>query len=164
MALFKKIMQTLSPNKSNLILRTFSLMITCLIAHLLFHYGINESKSSNAILLMYLMIGIIIFLAVTIISSLLAVNKILIDSPSNTISFFGLFFKIKIRFDDINEYAETVHKIRNKIFYGVLIKLKDGRKIHSAGQNVKSLPLLKEYLSANKIKYTGQRKMRFPFN
>ena len=42
-----------------------------------------------------------------------------------------------------NEYSETVHRIRVKIFYGVLMKLKDGRKIHVAGQNVKSLPLLK---------------------
>ena len=113
---------------------------------------------------MYFFIVIIGFLALTIISSLLSINKVFLDTTNSTITFIRLFSKQIISTIDIEEYFDTVHQNAFKSWQGLLIKTSRNKYIQVAGQNVKSLSDLKDYLSNQKIFCAGQKKMKFPFN
>ena len=113
---------------------------------------------------MYLLIAVIGFLALTILSSLLTINKIVIDMVGNTITFIRLFSKQTIATVDIKEYFDTVHRNPFKSWQGLVIKTSDNKSIQVAGQNIKSLSDLKDYLNHQKIFCAGQKNMYFPFN
>jgi hypothetical protein len=173
----RNIILTLPANSANFFGRLAFLVVTFFLGYLFITFGLKEANSGHIIFkisainfefkvvyIMYFLIATIGFLALTIIVSLLSINKIQIDTFSNTITFIGLLTKKTITVNDINEYQETSHRNRFKIFYGLLIKLKDNTTIQVTGQNIKSLPVFKEYLNDNKINCVGQRKMKFPFN
>ena len=67
-------------------------------------------------------------------------------------------------FKRIKEYVDTVHQNGFKSWQGLLIKTSDNKLIQVAGQNIKSLSDLKDYLNGKNIFCTGQKKMKFPFN
>ncbi len=100
----------------------------------------------------------------TIINSLLSINKVQVDTTINSITFIKLFGKLTIATIDISEYSETVHNNGLKSWIGLLIKTNDNKTIQVAGQNIKFLSDLKDYLNDRKVFYAGQKKMKFPFN
>jgi hypothetical protein len=170
-------MLTLSTNSGNFIGRLFFLVVTFFLAYLFINFGLKEPKMDNvvfqitaihfefkAIYVMYFLIIIICFLALTIIDSLLSINKVQVDTTLDSITFIRLFSKQTIATTDINEYFETVHRNAFKSWTGLLIKTNNNKTIQVAGQNVKSLSDLKDYLNERKIFYAGQKKMNFPFN
>jgi hypothetical protein len=173
----RNIMLTFPTNSANFIGRIFFLVVTFLLEYLFINFGLKEPNNGHvifkisaihfefkAIHLMYFLITTIGFLALTIISSLLSINKIQVDTISDTITFTGLLNKRTIKTNDISEYFETIHRNRFKVFYGLLLKLKDNKTIQVSGQNIKLLPDLKDYLNNKKISCVGQKKMKFPFN
>jgi hypothetical protein len=170
-------MLTLSTNSGNFIGRLFFLVVTFFLGYLFINFGLKEPNNGHVIFritaihfefktvyLIYFLIVIIGFLALTIIDSLLSINKVQIDTTLDSITFVRLFSKQTIAIADINEYFETFHKNAFKGWYGLLIKTNDNRTIQVAGQNIKSLSDLKDYLNDKKIFYAGQKKMKFPFN
>jgi hypothetical protein len=170
-------MLTFPPNSSNFIGRLFFLILTFFLGYLFINFGLKEPNMEKTIFrikeinfefkaayLMYLLIGTVGFLALTIIVSLLGINKIQVDTFLNTVTFISLFSKTTININEIDEYFNTIKKNPYKVFYGLLLKLKDKRPIQLAGQNIKSLSDFRNYLTDRKINYAGQRKMKFPFN
>ncbi len=170
-------MLTLPTNTANFIGRLFFLVGTFFLGYLFINFGLKDPNNGQvvfritvihfefkAVYVMYILIVIIIFLALTIIDSLLSINKVQIDTTLDSITFVRLFGKQTIATADINEYFETLHKNAFKGWVGLLIKTNNNKPIQVAGQNVKSLSDLKNYLNNRKIFYAGQKKMRFPFN
>jgi hypothetical protein len=107
---------------------------------------------------------VICYLAVTIAASLLSINRVKVDTNTNTLTFIGLFSTKTIVSSDIKEYFETTHRNSFKSFHGLLLKLNDNRRIQIAGQNVGALSDLKDYLNNKRIICGGQTRMKFPFN
>ena len=170
-------MMTLHTNSANFMGRLLFLVVTLFAGYIFVNFGLKDPHSGHVIFqitaihfvfkviyIMYLLIAIIGFLTLTIISSLLAINKVQVDTIRNTITFIGPFSKQTIATIHIKEYFETVHINTFKTWLGLLIKTGDNKSIQVAGQNIKSLSDLKNYLNANNIFYAGQKKMRFPFN
>ena len=170
-------MLTLPTNFANFIGRLFFLVGTFYLGYLFINFGLKEPNNGHvvfritaihfefkAIYLMYFLILTIGFLALTIIDSLLSINKVQVDTTLDSITFVRLFGKQTIATADIDEYFETLHKNAFKGWTGLLIKTKDNKTIQVAGQNIKSLSDLKDYLSERKIFCAGQKKMKFPFN
>jgi hypothetical protein len=168
---------TLPTNSTNLIGRLFFLVVTFFLAYLFINFGLKEPNTGHVIFqikalhfhlkvihFLYFLIAVIGFLALIIVASLLSINKVQIDTTADTIIFSGLLTKRTVAINDISEYFETVHRNRFKVFYGLLLKINGDRTIQVAGQNVKSLSHLKDYLNDRKINCVGQKKMRFPFN
>ncbi|MEO6455375.1 MAG: hypothetical protein ABIN97_14945 [Ginsengibacter sp.] len=173
----RNIMLTLPTNSANFIGRLFFLAVTFLMGYLFINFGLKEPNNGKvifkitalhfefkAVYIMYFLIGTIGFLALTILSSLLTVNKVVVDTTSDVITFTGLFGKQTIATVDISEYFETVHTNTFKSWTGLLIKTNDNKTIQVAGQNIKSISDLKDYLDERKIFYAGRKKMKFPFN
>jgi len=153
------------------------LVVTFFLGYLLINFGLKEPNNGHvvfritaihfefkAIYFIYFLIVTIGFLALTIIDSLLSINKVQVDTTLNSITFVRLLGKQTIATADINEYFEIVHKNAFKGWTGLLIKTNDNKTIQVAGQNIKSLSDLKDYLTERKIFYAGQKKMKFPFN
>jgi len=177
LAVVRNIMLTLPTNSANFIGRLFFLVGTFFIGYLFINFGLKEPNNGHVIFkitaihfefkvvyIMYLLIAIIGFLALTILSSLLTVNKVVVDMTSNTMTFIRLFSKQTIAAIDIKEYFDTVHRNAFKSWQGLLIKTSDNKSIQVAGQNIKSISDLKDYLNDKKISCAGQKKMKFPFN
>lgn len=170
-------MLTLPTNLTNFIGRLFFLVVTFFLEYLFINFGLKEPNNGyvvfritqihleiKAIYIMYFLIIIICFLALTIINSLLSINKVQVDTTINSITFIKLFGKLTIATIDISEYSETVHNNGLKSWIGLLIKTNDNKTIQVAGQNIKFLSDLKDYLNDRKVFYAGQKKMKFPFN
>ena len=170
-------MWTLPTNLTNFIGRLFFLALTFCIGYLFINFGLKEANNDHvifkitslhfefkAVYIMYFLIATIGFLALTILSSLLSVNKVVVDTTSDLITFSGLFSKQTIAAVDIKEYFDTVHQNAYKSWQGLLIKTNDNKSIQVAGQNVKLLSDLKGYLRDKQIFCAGQKKMKFPFN
>lgn len=173
----RNIMLTLPTNSANFIGRVFFLAVIFCMGYLFINFGLKEPNNGHVIFkitaihfefkaayIMYLLILIIGFLALTILSSLLTINKVLVDTTNNTITFIGLFSKQTIATIDIKEYFDTVHQNAFKSWKGLLIKTSDNKSVQVAGQNINSLSDLKDYLNDKKIFCAGQKKMKFPFN
>jgi hypothetical protein len=170
-------MMILTTNRANFFGRFIFLAGILLLAYVLIKSGLSDPKNGQIIFgvrllhfdfkagfIMYFMIAMVAFLIITIMASLFGINKVQVDTITNTITFFTLFTKRTISIADISEYSETVHKNAFKKFYGLQIRLNDNQAIQIAGQNVRSIADLKEYLTKQEIRYTGQEKMKFPFN
>jgi hypothetical protein len=170
-------MLTFPTNYVNFIGRLFFLVVTFLIEYILVKFGLKDPKGEQTVFqitaihlefkvinLLYLLIAIMGFLSFTIVSSLLSINKIRVDTSGNTITFVGPFNRQTIATIDIKEYFETVHTNAFKSWHGLLIKTCDNKTIQVAGQNIKSVLELKNYLDDRNIFYAGIRKMSFPFN
>jgi len=171
------IMLILPTNLANFIGRLFFLALTICIGYFFINFGLKEPNNGHvifqitaihfefkAIYLMYFLILTNGFLALTIVNSLLSFNKVQVNTTLNSITFVRLFGKQIIATADITEYFETVHRNAFKGWTGLLIKTNDNKTIQVAGQNIKSLSDLKDYLNERKIFYAGQKKMKFPFN
>jgi hypothetical protein len=163
-------MLTLPTNSANFIGRLFFLVVTFSMCYFFINFGLKDANNGHVIFeisaihfvfkvvyLTYLLIGTIAFLALTIITSLLGINKIQVNTLSDTITFVGLLAKKTITINDISEYLETIHRNPFKAFYGLLIKLKDDTTIQVAGQNIKSLSEFKQYLNDKKVNCVGQK-------
>jgi hypothetical protein len=170
-------MLTLPPNSGNFIGRIFFLGITFFLAYLFVHFGLNDPKNEHVIFritafhfefkvlyIMYFLITAIGFLALTIITSLLSIYKIQIDTTTDKIIFIRFLGKKTIQSQEIAEYFKTLHRNALKEFHGLLLKLKDGDAIQVAGQNINSLSDFEDYLIKKQINCIGQKKMKFPFN
>lgn len=170
-------MLTLPTNYSNFIARLFFLAGTFFIGFLLVNFGLKDTSNEHIIFqitaigfkfkatyLLYFVIAVMGFLAFTIIASLLSINKVQIDRTIDSITFTGLISKYSIASSDISEYFETFHRNAFKGWEGLLIKTTDKKTIQVTGQNIQSLSDLKDYLNEKKIFYSGQKKMKFPFN
>jgi len=170
-------MLTLSTNSANFIGRLFFLVVTFFLGYIFVKLGLQESNNGHVVFritaihfefktiyIMYFLILIVCFLALTIIVSLISINKVQVDTAIDSITFVSLFKKQTIDTADIIEYFETVHRNPYKVWYGLLIKTKDNTTIQVAGQNINSLSELKDYLEERKISYAGQKKMKFPYN
>jgi hypothetical protein len=168
-------MLTFSTNSANLLGRLFFLAVTFVLIYVILTLGLNESDNGHVIFrigkfsfktayILYFLVAVMCFLIVTIAASLLSISKVQVDTSINSIIFLGLFTKKTIATVDITEYFETVHRNGFKVWYGLLIKTSDNKTIQLAGQNIKSLSDLKDYLNDRKIFCAGQRKMKFPFN
>jgi hypothetical protein len=168
-------MLTFSTNLANLIGRLFSLAVTFVLIYVFITLGLKESNNGHiafkigtfsfkSAYILYFLVAIICFLIVTIAASLLSINKVQVDTSIDSITFIGPFTKKTIATKDISEYYETVHKNSFKVWYGLLVKTSDNKTIHVAGQNIKSLSDLKDYLNDKKIFCSGQKNMKFPFN
>jgi hypothetical protein len=153
------------------------LSVTFFVGYLFINFGLKEPNNGHVIFkitaihfefkaayIMYLLIIIIGFLALIILTSVLSINKVLVDTTNNTITFVALFSKQTIATIDIKEYFDTVHRNAFKSWQGLLIRTRDNKSIQVAGQNIKSLSDLKDYLNGKKIFCAGQKKMKFPFN
>lgn len=170
-------MLTFPTNLTNFILRLLLLFILFFIEYLFFNLGLKVPGIEKAmfrinaihlefklIYFMYCLILMVFFFALTIVSSLLAINKIEVDTNTDSITFIRLFSKQALSTSDISKYFDTVHKNNFRSWTGILIKTNDNKTIQVTGQNIKSLSDLKNYLSERKIFCGGQRKMIFPFN
>jgi hypothetical protein len=177
MAAHSIIMLTLPTNSANFIGRLLFLVVTFWMEYLFINLGLKEPNNGHvifrisaihfefkAIYIIYFLITIIGCLVLTIIGSLLSFNKVQIDKANGSITFVKLFNKRTIATVDITEYFETIHRNAFREWYGLLIKTNDNRTTQVAGQNIKSLSDLKEYLDVSKISNAGQKKMKFPFN
>jgi hypothetical protein len=168
-------MLTFSINSANFIGRVFFLLLAFFMIYIFMTLGLRESNNGPVIFsigtfdfkplyLLFFIVAVICYLAVTIAASLLSINKVQVDTSINSITFVGLFTKKTIATVDISEYYQTVHSNAFKVWYGLLIKTSDNKTIQVAGQNIKSLSGFKDYLNDRKIFYAGQKKMKFPFN
>lgn len=155
---------TLPANSINLVARLFFLVLTFLLEYGFINFELRDPNIGDSIYLMYFLILLIGYLSLIIIVSLLSINKVQIDTTANSITFVSLFSKKTIATVDIDQYLDAIHSNPFKTFYGLLIKTNNNKTIQVAGQNIKSLSELKNYLNERKISYAGQKKMRFPFN
>jgi hypothetical protein len=173
----RNIMLTLPTNSVNFIGRLLYLIVTFWMEYLFINFRLKEPTNGHvifripaihfefkAIYIIYFLIAIIGYLALTIIGSLLSFNKVHVDPANSSITFVGLFSKRTIATVNITEYFETIHRNAFKVWYGLLIKTNDNRTTQVAGQNIKSLSDLKDFLDDRKIPKAGQKKMKFPFN
>lgn len=169
-------MLTLPTNSTNIIGRIFFLTLSFFIIFLLIKFGLKDPGNEHVVFrialihfsfkagyVLYILIAIIGFLILIIIVSLFSINKILIDTTINSITFFSLFRKQTIPTAGISEYHVTVHKNAFKAWHGLLIKTKENKEIQIAGQNIKSISTLRDYLTDKKILFAGEKKMKFPF-
>ena len=170
-------MLTLPTNFANFIGRLLFLIVIFWMEYLFINFGLKEPNNGDVIFrisaihfefkvvyILYFLITIIGYLGLTIIGSLLSFNKVQVDTANGSITFVGLFNKRTISTIDITEYFETIHRNAFKVWYGLLIKTNDNKTTQVAGQNIKSLSDLKNYLDDRKISNAGQKKMKFPFN
>jgi hypothetical protein len=114
--------------------------------------------------IMYFLLFIIVYLSVTLALSLSGINKVHVDTVSDTIKLKSLFTSKTIAVADISKYTVTVHRNRAKVFSGLLLKLCDGKKMQVVEQNVHRVSDLKDYLSEKKVPQGIGEKMKFPFN
>jgi hypothetical protein len=166
----------LPTNSLNFAMRIFFLIVTFLLGYLLINFGLKDPNVQKvifkireihfefkALYLMYLLITTVGFLALTIVASLLSINKIQIDTSTGTLIFSSILAKRTVDTREIDEYFETIKTNPYKTFHGLLINVKGNKTIQVAGQNVKSLSDLKDYLANRKVHCGGTRKMKFPF-
>ena len=164
-------MLILQPNGTNIFGRVIMLGIAILMIFLFINYGLKEPDNEQVIFwkikvvyILYFVIAVFAFLTLTISISLLNIIKVQADNNTQAITFIYLLYKKTISTNDINNYFVTLHRNRSKVFYGLLLNLKDNKKIQLTDQNIKSLSKFKEYLIDKHIPYLGERKMKFPFN
>jgi len=164
-------MLTLNANTGNFILRGFLLILALLIGYVIFVYGRYDPANEKVIWwklrvihIFYAMLWAVLFLIATIISSFLGIAKVEVDKTSGTINFKGLLFDKSISTSEIDHYFETIHRNQFKTFEGILLILKNNKTIQLAGQNLKSIAELREYLIETGVPASGLRKMKFPFN
>jgi len=167
----------LPTNTLNFALRIFSLIVTFFLGYLFLNFGLNDPGVQKVIFriqlihfefkglyLMYLLIAAVGFLAVTIAVSLLSINKVQIDTSTGRLTFSSILAKETVNTSEIKEYFETIKTNPYKTFRGLLLNVKGNKPIQVAGQNVKSLSDLKDYLADRNVHFGGTRKMKFPFN
>ncbi|RTL59326.1 MAG: hypothetical protein EKK37_13600 [Sphingobacteriales bacterium] len=170
-------MLTLPRNYANIIGRLVMLFLLLLIIIMIATFGLKDPYNENilftiepihfifkAAYLLYLFTALISFLMIKVLSTLLSINKILIDTNDDSITFFKPFSKKTIKANEINEYYQTTHRNNLKTWQGLIMKTNDNIEIQVAGQNIKSLIILKDYLDNKKILSSGNKKMKFPFN
>ncbi|WP_205573383.1 hypothetical protein, partial [Flavisolibacter nicotianae] len=173
----RNIMLLLPSNTKNFTGRIFFVLLTLFLFYLFFHFGLSDPKSERVVFtvkaidfqfrgkyMLYLLLGIVVYLAVLLIVSLLSINRVCVDITDGAITFYGLFTERTIATTDIASYSETVHRNVAKVFYGLLINLNDGKTVQVAEQNVQNVSDLKAYLNETGIPYNGQQKMKYPFN
>ncbi|AMR28969.1 hypothetical protein A0257_18935 [Hymenobacter psoromatis] len=98
-----------------------------------------------------------------ILSQLLAINKVLINTNDDTITFIDFFNKQTIYSSDIRQYFDTVYQNGFKSWHGLLIETNDNQTIQVVEQNVKLVLELKDYLIKKGIFCAGKKKREFPF-
>ena len=170
-------MLTLQTNTANFIGRIFFLLLTFFLFYLFLIFGLKDPKGERIVFaitllhfqfkvkyIMYFLLCTVAYLAVTLAPSLLSVNKVQVDTVGDTITLNSLFTSKTFATADIAEYSQTVHRNTVKVFHGLLLKFRDGKKIQVVGQNVKRVSDLKDYLSERKVPQGVGQKMKFPFN
>jgi len=169
-------MLTFSSNSQNLVARVLFFLLTLILIYLFINFGLKEPNNKHVIFkipllhfefkvfyVLYFIIATVLFLAVTIVVSLLSIKKVEVNTFQDSITFTSLLKKETIAINNIADYFETNKGNGYKVFYGLLLRLKDARTIQLAGQNINCLTDLKQYLDEKNITCLGQRKMKFPF-
>ncbi len=162
-------MLNLQPNKINLGLRCVSIIFSiCIIPIFVSH--LNDVDLEKIIFwqiklkyLLYLLGLVWIFYILTVIISLLHIIKVNVDEKMETLTVTSLFNKRTVSISNILSYNSTFHKNRYKTFLGIRLVLKDDI-IWLAGQNIRRLDELKDFLSKRGLKDIGPIKMKYPFN
>jgi hypothetical protein len=169
-------MLTFSANSTNIIGRVFFLLLTFILIYIFTNIGLKDHNMAHIIFkipplhfkfkvlyIMYFLIAVVIFLAVTIATSLLNINRVEVDMSTGNIRLFSPFKQKTIQINEVTNYFETIHKNAYKEWHGLLIKLKDDTTIQLTGQNINRIGDFKKYLTQKDIVCVGRTRMKFPF-
>jgi hypothetical protein len=165
------------PNQFNFIARILFFILTLVLIYMFVSIGVKEPDMQDEIFrisviglyfkvlyLMYFLITMVVFLAVTIGASLLGVYRIEVDKDDGRIIFTRLLKKTTIQSNQILNYFQTSHRNGIKNWYGAIIQLNDQTKIQLAGQNINNMPAFEKYLATLNVVCAGKGTMRFPFS
>jgi hypothetical protein len=162
-------MLTFQPNRINLFLRCFSIVFAVFMTFIFISH-LNEVDLEKIIFwkvklryLFYLLTLVWVFYILTITISLFGIIRVSIDNEIESLTLTSLFSERRISISDIISYNSTLHKNQFKSFSGIRFAFQD-KVIWLAGQNIKKLDELKDFLDKKGVKDNGIIKMKFPFN
>ena len=164
-------MLTLPTNSWNIVARCFSLTLATVFGLIFFNHGLSDSNNGHIIFwkiktlhIFYLVLALITLFAFTVTASIFGIIKVQVDKTIDTIAFISFLNKRTIATSDIETYFTTTHRNQFKEWQGILLQTKNNETFQLAGQNLKSLKDFEKYLIDKSIPFSGDRRMKFPFN
>jgi hypothetical protein len=163
-------MLTLNTNIPNLIGRCFFLPLSVFGVYVFIRISREQPNINHIVFwefrvvhLIYFIVLMFVFLIVLILCSLFSVIKVQIDKTADTITLISLLNSRTIALSNVENYFVTIHRNAFKKWKGLLLQCTDGNTIQLAGQNLKSIGALEQYLVDKGVDCLGDRKMKFPF-
>ena len=125
----------------------------------------GHRNHDKTVALLYIIVVCLLYVLSACVSSFLEIIDVRVDTSTGILTLKRLLSKTVILCKDIEGYYSTSYTTRlNKEFNGMILKMNNNKSYRLRQQNLKSIPILTDYLSNKNVKYLGEKNAKFQGN
>jgi len=148
----------LKTNVRNIITRIFLAMLFAGLTYSMITQIITGQKNhEKAVGILYFLVVCLLFILTACISSCFEIVDVTVDTLTGVLTLNRPMSKTVISRTDISGYYSTSYTTSFKEFKGLILKMNNTKSYRLREQNLKSIPILMDYLEDNKVKYLGNK-------